>query len=173
MRAKKIIVTGPESTGKTVLCEYLADYYGGRWIQEFARTYIEALESPYTLNDVIEIGKKQIDQLDAEYKEYEMVFFDTGLIITKVWLELVFNESPSWIDNALNKIRPDLVLLCYPDLDWKADPVRENGGLMRNHLFKKYEENLKQYGYPYEIVKGESEDRNKSALNAISKTFKK
>ena len=171
MRANKIIVTGPESTGKTVLCEYLADYYGGHWIPEYARTYIEELENPYTLKDVIEIGKRQLDQLDTEYRDYEWVFFDTGLIITKVWLEVVFNESPSWIDKALTDIKPDLVLLCYPDLDWKADPVRENGGAMRNHLFEKYEENLKKYGYPYEIVRGESEDRNKNALNAINKIF--
>lgn len=169
----KVLVTGPESTGKTVLCEYLADHYGGKWIPEYARKYIEQLDRPYTKKDVIEIGKRQIEMWKQDQSEFDWVFFDTGLIITKVWLELVFSISPDWIEEALYATKPDLVLLCYPDLEWEADPVRENGGEMRGSLFIKYEENLKHYGYPYKIVKGESAERYANAVNLINNYFKR
>ena len=169
----KVLVTGPESTGKTVLCEYLADHYMGQWIPEYARNYIEQLDRPYVKQDVVEIGKRQLDQWKQEYSAKEWVFFDTGLIITKVWMELVFNDFPRWIEEALYTTKPDLTLLCFPDLEWMDDPVRENGGEMRDRLFNIYEENLKLYDFPYEIVKGESEERYTNALNSINNYFKR
>lgn len=173
MSTKKILITGPESTGKTVLCEYLANYFEGQWVPEYARTYIEQLGRPYSQQDVIEIGRRQLDQWNQDHSTREWVFFDTGLIITKVWLELVYDDSPAWIEKALSSTKPDLTLICYPDLDWKADLVRENGGAMRNRLFEKYEENLKNFAYPYEIVKGKSQERYKNAVIAINKHIKR
>ncbi len=173
MTTKKIIVTGPESTGKTVLCEFLSEYFEGLWIPEYARQYIEKLDGSYKKNDVVEIGKKQIEQWNRNYNDHEWVFFDTGLVITKVWMELVYNESPAWISKALSDYKPDLVLLCFPDLAWEPDPVRENGGSMRDHLFSMYEQNLDQLGYSYYIVKGESDQRNRNAVNAINNHFKR
>ena len=53
MKARKVIVTGPESTGKTVLCEYLAEFFKGVCVPEYARFYVEQLGRPYTKRDVI------------------------------------------------------------------------------------------------------------------------
>ena len=111
MKAKKVIVTGPESTGKTLLCEYLAAYYVGRWIPEYARKYIEELGRPYTKQDVIAIGEKQLDQLNQD-SDSKWVFFDTGLIITKVWLEHVYNDSPPWMEEALKERKAKKKLKC-------------------------------------------------------------
>ena len=71
MKARKVIVTGPESTGKTVLCEYLAEFFKGVCVPEYARFYVEQLSRPYTKRDVIKIGKRQNDQLNQEFPGQE------------------------------------------------------------------------------------------------------
>lgn len=172
MKARKIIVSGPESTGKTELCKFLAQHFGGTCVQEYARTYIEELSVAYCKQDVLKIAAVQIEQLEKEYRQDSWIFYDTGLIITKVWLELVFKDFPEWIDSAIRNHQPDMVLLCYPDLDWEPDPVRENGGEMREQLFYIYEENLKDYAYPYQVIRGSEEERNINALTAINNYFK-
>jgi len=43
--SKKIVVIGPESTGKTILCQKLALHYKVEWIPEYARKYIENLKT--------------------------------------------------------------------------------------------------------------------------------
>lgn len=171
MKARKIIISGPESTGKTELCKFLALHFGGIWVREYARTYVEELHGAYTQQDVLKIAAAQLEQLKEEHKQDSWVFYDTGLIITKVWLEVVFNECPKWIDTAIKTHMPDLVLLCYPDLEWAPDPVRENGGEKRKQLFRIYEENLQEYAYPYRVIKGKEEERNKNALSAINTYF--
>lgn len=172
MKTRKIIISGPESTGKTELCKFLALHYGGICVQEYARTYVEELPGAYTQQDVLKIAAAQLEQLKEEHKQDSWVFYDTGLIITKVWLQVVFEESPAWINTAIREHKPDLVLLCYPDLEWVPDPVRENGGEMRNQLFRIYEENLKEYAYPYHVIKGREEERKNNALAAINTYFK-
>ncbi len=172
MKARKIIITGPESTGKTELSKFMAAHYGGIWIPEYARSYIEDIEKSYTQDDVLHIAEYQLAQLLDEHKGHSWVFYDTGLIITKVWLEVVFKEYPEWINTALSAHKPDLVLLCYPDLEWEPDPVRENGGKMREHLFRIYEENLKEYAYPYQVVRGRGEERFENTITVVNSHFK-
>ena len=65
---KKIVVIGPESTGKSTLCGYLADYYNTLWCPEFAREYLLENGTAYTIDDLITIAK---GQLDAEHKHIE------------------------------------------------------------------------------------------------------
>ena len=58
---KKIVVIGPESTGKSTLCGYLADYYNTLWCPEFARQYLLDNGTTYTIDDLITIAKGQLD----------------------------------------------------------------------------------------------------------------
>ena len=166
MKTYKVIVSGPESTGKSVLSKYLADHYKGIWIPEFARDYVENLDRQYNKEDILEIARMQIEQFKQSY-EQKWVFCDTGLLITKVWLEVVYNTCPSWIEQELKSMKPDFVLLCYPDLEWVPDLVRENGGEMRLSLFNIYEAYLKKLNCPYQLIRGESNDRFNNAIEAI------
>ncbi len=173
MKTHKIIVSGPESTGKSVLSKYLANHYKGLWIPEFARDYVENLGRPYNQQDVLDIAGKQIEQFKQSYPDQKWVFFDTGLMITKVWFEVVYNNCPPWIDQELQTMKPDLVLLCYPDLEWIPDSVRENGGEMRFSLFNFYKENLRKLNCPYHVIRGESNYRFNNAIEAIEKYINK
>jgi NadR type nicotinamide-nucleotide adenylyltransferase len=165
---KKIVITGPESTGKSDLSKYLANYYNTFFIPEFARKYIENLNRKYTFNDVVEIAKQQIIDFKKEYsEENKYIFFDTGLIITKIWFEEVYGKIPSFLEEALLQIKVDLYLICYPDIEWKYDKVRENGGEKRNYLFKKYLQEIENQNVNYKIVKGVGLERYKNAIDAI------
>lgn len=164
----RLVVTGPESTGKTTLSRQLADYFNGRWVPEYAREYAGKLDRPYRYQDVEHIAKQQISQAYEYIEEPSLVVFDTYLIITKVWFEWGFGSCPDFVINEIRKNTMDLYLLCYPDIEWKPDGVREFPGEERFELFRLYQQNLEQFHLPYAIVKGDGPQRFRNALLAIS-----
>jgi len=165
-KLRKIAIIGPECTGKTTLSKQLAEHFGTIWIEEFARVYIENLTRKYTYKDVELIARYQKDQIHKSYeKAYGIIFFDTDLIITKVWFDIVYKKVPSWLDKAINKSGFDLYLLCNTDIPWEADNVRENGGQMREILFNNYKHELDSRQFSYRIIKGTGDER---FLNAVS-----
>ncbi|TLX71495.1 ATP-binding protein [Labilibacter sediminis] len=168
----RVVLTGPESVGKSILAEQLAQYYKGTFIREFAREYVEALDNSYKYEDVIKICKQQLTEYDNLEKYEGFCFFDTYLIITKVWFLHVFNKLPGWFEGEFKKRPVDLYLLCKDDLVWEADGVRENEEL-RTLLFDKYEQELKSYGFNYAIIKGKGKERLDNAIIQIDNYCKK
>lgn len=168
----KIALTGPESVGKSTLAINLAEHFKGIVVTEFARDYIENLHRKYTYIDVETIARKQVDQYIQISEKFsatnQYAFFDTFLIITKVWFNVVYNRYPNWLENAIHKYQMDLYLLCYPDLPWIADGVRENEDL-RTQLFETYKQELDNYGFNYQIIKGVGPLRMQNAVNEIKK----
>src|SRR5215467_10584886 len=63
---KKIVAIGPESTGKSTLCEQLAKHYNTLWCPEYAREYLTIHGMNYTYDDLLTIAKGQIE-LEEEY----------------------------------------------------------------------------------------------------------
>jgi len=170
---KRIVLTGPESTGKTTLTLQLSNYYNTNYHLEFAREYIERINRKYTYDDIIIIAQNQIDifnNVENDNKK-NIVFFDTGLIITKVWFQEVYNKVPEFLNKAIETIRIDLYLLCYPDIKWVADNVRENGGKKRINLFYKYKEELEKNKSNYFIISGNEDARLLSAKKYLSSAY--
>ncbi len=165
---KRVLITGPESTGKSELAAALAASYGGEVVPEYARLYIENLGRKYEYQDVEHIANQQVRQYEASRPHAEWVFFDTWLIITRVWFEVVYGTVPGWIDDQIRKTRFDLVLLCDTDIPWVSDPVRENGGERREMLLEKYKIELDRFGLDWELVSGVGEERNRMAINLIN-----
>jgi len=170
---KRIILTGPESTGKTTLASELSDFYKTIYYPELAREFIENLDRKYQFEDVEEIAKSQISILrNNDYNSnVKCVFFDTGLIITKVWFQEVFGSVPLYVNKAIKDIKIDLHLLCYPDIKWEPDNVRENGGKKRLYLFHKYLDELEQNNLKYFIIKGKKTERFSLAQKYISSAY--
>jgi NadR type nicotinamide-nucleotide adenylyltransferase len=166
-----IVITGPESTGKTALAQALAEKWNILWIPEYARQYVENLDHPYNYDDVVRIAQHQIRE-EAEYVAkvgHGVLFFDTWLIITKVWFDLVFGKCPEWITDHIRNSKIDLFLICNTDLPWIPDPVRENGGEKRELLLKLYCEEIRSFGFQYEIVEGFGQSRTENAVKALSR----
>ena len=157
----KVGIIGPESTGKSTLASYLAHRYGGVLVSEYAREYMEerACACAYTYEDVVNIAKQQVLQLQSgisggitEGYRTNVVFFDTELIITKVWFLHKFGKCPDFLEEALHAYPMDVYLLCYPDMEWVPDPVRENPNI-REYLFDWYEREIQALDIPYYIIR--------------------
>ena len=154
----KVGIIGPESTGKSTLAQYLATRYEGLFVAEHARVYLEERARErgsayaYTREDVLRIAQYQVEQLRELSKQEGVAFFDTELIITKVWLEHKYGECPAFVEEALHQYPMDVYLLCYPDLAWKPDPVRENPNI-REYLFEWYEREVQALEVPYYIIR--------------------
>ncbi len=168
-RPKIVVITGAESTGKSVLSDALAKHYNAPWFTEFAREYVQNLDHQYKMDDVLSIARLQRAQIHAALNlKSEVVFFDTWLIITQIWLQVVYNAVPDWIPDLLRNAPVDLFLLCDTDIPWEPDPQRENGGEMRIQLSKIYQSTIENYGFPCRLVQGEGEIRTKNAIDLIN-----
>ena len=146
----RVGIIGPECTGKSTLARYLANRYHGVLVPEYAREYMENLNRPYTVEDVETIARHQIEHLQ-KLKD-GLYFFDTELIITKVWFEHKYGSCPAWLEQAIHDYPMDVYLLTYPDIEWKPDPVRENPDI-RLELFDRYESEIQKLDIPYYIIK--------------------
>ena len=151
----KVGIIGPESTGKSVLARYLAKRYQGIYVPEYARTYVEQKGSTeVTWDELCEIARHQIEELKAiSSQNSEFSFFDTELIVTKVWFDYAFHQVPEWLEEAIKAYPMDVYLLTYPDLPWTQDGARYNGSdAMRQELFKRYESEIQALDIPYYII---------------------
>ncbi len=165
-----IVVTGPESTGKSVLTEFLSEHFNGNGVQEYARKYVEDNGGHYSFDDVERIAHHQVEEyqrMNREVARTHYVFFDTFLIITKVWFQEVFACCPKWLHEAILECSVDFALLCVPDLPWEEDGVRENRD-KREYLFECYKNELNYYGIPFATVQGEGDLRIQNALDRLS-----
>lgn len=171
---RTIIITGPESTGKTSIASALTAHYSGLLIPEYARSYVNELKTKYTYEDIVNIANWQFIQMKANKNKYDgqLVFFDTYLIITKIWLIWFAGKYPTWIDDAILDTCDSLYLLCATDIEWTPDSVRENGGEARERLFLEYKSELEKFKLNYVIVNGIDEQRITNAKNFVDDYLK-
>lgn len=161
----KILVTGPESSGKTYTAQKLARQYNFLLVPEYARTYLEIHGPDYTYDDLVIMSQAQHRfYSDHESKSYIM---DTYLINYKIWFQKKYESYPEFLDEALINSYFDLVLLMSPDIDWEYDPLRENR-FDRDKLFSSFEKELKYLEWPYHIISGNKESRLEKCKKLIN-----
>src|SRR4051812_30665836 len=103
---KKIVVIGPESKGKSTLCEQLANHFNTSWVPEYAREYLLEHGTAYSYDDLLTIAEGQVG-LEESYIQSvptaERLFIDTDQYVMKVWCEFVFGKCHSWILDQIKK----------------------------------------------------------------------
>ncbi|HSZ35131.1 MAG TPA: AAA family ATPase [Puia sp.] len=167
---KKIVVIGPESTGKSTLCEELATKYKTNWVPEFAREYLLKLGRPYTYDDLLIIARGQLEQEDyiTSSLKSPLVFIDTDMYVMKVWCEYVFGKCHSFILDEIVKRKYDAYLLCNTDLPWVADELREYPDLeSRERLFHMYKDLMINQSTPWCVITGGYVERLQHAVSFI------
>ncbi len=170
---RKIAIIGPESTGKSELCQHLARIYDTEWVPEYARFYLDRLEGEYQKVDLLHIAQGQMAWEDDKAEQASgYLFCDTNLIVMKVWSEHKYGEADPWILEELERRQYDFYLLGNIDLIWRPDPQREHPKL-RKHFFDVYETYLKEHDLPYAIVSGIEDLRVKCAQDLIEDFFNK
>jgi len=163
--SKKIVITGPESTGKTTVARQLALVYETQWVPEYAREYIDRLDRPYQEADLLEIAKGQLTREAEMARKTDKLFFcDTSLEVIKIWSEYRYGRCHPWILDQLGHNRPDLYLLCVPDLPWEYDPQRENES-DREELYSLYKSELA--GQSLAKIWGQGPKRVEKAIEAV------
>ena len=167
--AKKIVVIGPESTGKSTLCEQLASHYQTQWVPEYAREYLLKHGMKYTYNDLLTIAKGQVELEEKHLHSLSrpLLFIDTDMYVMKVWCEFVFGNCHSWILKQIAERKYDCYLLCNVDLPWVKDELREYPDLeSRRRLYHIYRDLLINQSTPWVEISGNYEQRFHKALEA-------
>ena len=161
MNSHKIIITGPESSGKTTLCNALSKHFNLPFSKEYAREYLNTLKRDYNPDDLLKIAKGQLQT------ENGLQLLDTDLITIKIWSEYKYGRCDKWILDQIEKQKTEkrFYLLCSPDIPWQADKQRENPN-DREELFEIYKQELNDLGHKYFIVK--REDRTENSISKIS-----
>lgn len=175
---KKVVVVGPESTGKSSLCAALAQHYQTLWCPEYAREYLLRNGTGYTYDDLQVIAKGQLALEDLYIREatkqaHPLVFIDTDMYVMKVWSEFVFGKCDPVILNEIAIRKYDLYLLCNTDLPWMKDELREYPDAeTRSLLFKTYHSELAAQQTPWAIVNGTQAGRTQAAIAAVDRFLK-
>lgn len=135
-----LLITGPESSGKTTLARHLARTLDGCYVAEAARDYLEQRDGKYTEADLPKIWELQAAAEDtARASSAAFVICDTGPEVIRIWAEVKYGRCPEAILRASEERYYDLVLLCAPDLPWVEDPLRESPDVAdRDNLFRRY-----------------------------------
>jgi len=172
---KKIVVIGPESTGKSTLCEELAQHYDSMWCPEFAREYLLTNGTQYTYEDLLTIAKGQLameDEFATMIHHTKPLFIDTDMYVMKVWSEFVFGKCHRFILEQIVERQYDLYLLCNVDLPWVKDELREYPDLVsRKKLYHIYKDCMINQSVPWIEISGTDDQRLKRAIDAIEEKF--
>jgi len=148
----KIIIIGPECSGKTTLANDLSNALNLPVIAEYARDYISEIKYKYQQSDLIKIAKEQWRK--EKSINQSLTIFDTDLITLKIWSEFKYKKCDPWIINKINEQKDEsrLYLLCNPDIKWEFDPQRENQ-FDRDKIFQIYKCELQTLNHDYFIIK--------------------
>lgn len=191
---KKIVIIGPESTGKSTLCQQLAAHYKTNFVGEYARQYLEINGMDYCFEDLFEIAKGQIEGEQLAVESFESLvksqkslllsldnsqhptpnpqplFIDTNLYVIKVWSEIAFNKCDNRILTQIAQRPYDLYLLCNTDLPWVADSLREYPDLKtRENIYHYYKDAMINQKTAWADISGNYEERLQKAIGAVNK----
>ncbi|MDP5093262.1 MAG: ATP-binding protein [Polaribacter sp.] len=170
----KVVLFGPESSGKTTLSQQLARYYNTVWVPEFARDYLQEKwnneRKTCEMSDFIPIA---IGQMELENKlatkADKVLICDTDLLETKVYSEEFYDGFvDDKLEEAALKNSYDLYLLTYIDTPWEKDDLRDRPE-QRLEMFTAFENALIQHKRPYILLKGDKKTRLTLATEAINK----
>ena len=173
----RIVLYGPESSGKTTLAKALAKQFQTTWVPEFARNYLQEKwdqkKEVCSLEDLIIIAKGQINQENNIIEDAnKFLFCDTNVLITKAWSETHFNgycapEIQYWVDT----FKYDHYFLTDIDVPWQADDLRDRPN-RRKQMFDYFENLLKNKKASYTLLNGNLNLRLEKA-KVILETLKK
>lgn len=168
----KVVLFGPESTGKTTLSEQLARHYHTVWVPEYARDYLQDKWNnerktcePHDLLPIAE-GQMRLENKLTK-KATDILICDTDLLETKVYSEAYYvGDCDPILEKYALENSYDLYLLTYIDIPWEADDLRDKPN-EREQMFNYFKDTLEKYGKNFITLKGSKKERLQKAINHI------
>lgn len=168
----KIVLFGPESTGKTTLAKALAAHYKTAWVPEYMRAYLQekwdASKEICAKEDLLPIAHGQMtSENNMSELAGEVLFCDTNLLELKVYSEYYFDGfCPQEIQSFATKNEYTFYFLTYIDTPWEDDDLRDRP-YDRSTLFRMFEKELINQKLPYKVLKENNHARLQSAIEAV------
>jgi NadR type nicotinamide-nucleotide adenylyltransferase len=172
----KIVLYGPESTGKTTICEALANHFDAPWVPEYMRAFAQrkfdqGLGSIHKEDmPAIATGQLALEKKAAQ-RANKLLLCDTNLLELLVYGGYYFPEhSFSEIEEAFQSQHYDHYFLTYIDTPWVADDLRDRPN-DREKMFCIFEKELRQRNLPHTILTGSLSQRLETAVAGIENLF--
>lgn len=173
----RIVLFGPESTGKTTLAKQLAEHFKTLWVPEYMREYLQqkwdSKGEKCTMDDLTLIaeGQMQVENETAKLVN-ELLICDTNLLEISVYSQYYYNGfCPEQIKKYAKENTYDLYFLTSVDVPWEIDDLRDSPD-ERQKMFRTFETQLKDYHLQYEILIGSEVERFESAVKIIIELLK-
>lgn len=173
----KIVLFGPESTGKTTLAKQLAEYYNTVWVPEYMREYLQKKwndkKEKCLKEDLLPIVLGQIAAENAALKKAKKILiYDTNVLEIKVYSQYYYNGYfPLKIEEYLNENSYDYYFLTHIDTPWQFDDLRDKPD-EREKMFCIFEAQLIDYNLHYEVLRGAESVRFENAVKMINELIK-
>lgn len=170
----RVVLYGPESTGKTTLAKRLAAHYQTEWVPEYAREYLQEKwdreQEICQPEDILPIafGQMNLENRKARAAD-KLLVLDTNLLVTKVYSEAYYD---GYADPLLEKYAVEnkyhLYLLTNIDTPWVADDLRDRPE-ERKEMFDLFKAALERYDKPFVLLSGQEDERFNQAVTLIDK----
>ena len=166
-----VAIVGTECTGKTTLCNALAQHYDAEWLPEYAREYFSIHAEKrrhYTVQDIASIATTQIcRERNFVSDRNSLQILDTDAVVLYVWWLDKFGAPPIWLDEHLRSIEGRHYLLMKPDVPWETDALRESQH-DRERIHNLYTRTLEEFESPYTEIEGLGASRLSRAIEVIA-----
>lgn len=159
----RVAFVGPECTGKTTLCQHLAEQFQTQWVPEFMRTYLQKKwdekRQTCTWDDLIPIALGQISDENKRIKKANnFIFCDTNLLELMIYSYIYYGKSPFQIEKYALENQYDILFLTHIDVPWQADDLRDKPN-ERGFMLSEFQRMLDKYGKKYINLKGNLTER--------------
>lgn len=160
-----IVLTGPESCGKSTLAHELAATLSAGLVEELARNFLNTCGKVgrYQPSDLLRIASFQNAVEQSVLLTQNVTVCDTDLQVLAIWWAERFGPIPSSLVKRYGTSSARFYLLCRPDLPWEADPQREHPE-DRERLYELYKSDLESRNLEFAEVEGSGSNRTTNAL---------
>ncbi|MHA6789004.1 AAA family ATPase [Pseudomonas bijieensis] len=168
---KVVVLTGPESSGKSWLAAQLQEHFGGVRVDEYVRHFMERTQRDTCLADITDIAAGQLAWEDeARARRPALLILDTHLLSNILWSQTLFGDCPGWLESALLARHYDLHLLLSPEqVEWTGDGLRCQPGLAeRLAFFEAIEAWLSEHQRPFQVIEGDWAQRQRQVFAAVT-----
>ena len=174
---KRVVICGPESTGKSTLTVKLASYFNTNYVSEYARDYLQSKwddkKAVCNQEDLIKIARGQVERENTNItNSNKLIFTDTNILTTIAWSKTHFDGfCDPWLIKQSKLLKYDYYLILNIDTPWIKDDLRDRPD-ERLEMFNAHKLELDILNVRFDIITGQNfNKRFNTAVDLINKNL--